>query len=253
MNNNALDALNRAAMDTFDPSEMYDPNGFDSYTAQTGRAGSKVIGSPARNIKGKLPEAQFDLQINFADKSSDTIIELFNAQYSVSKYTTYAPANYYPVDAVHSATIGVEAWYVYGRAIDYAIGHTNIWWGQDGELRYSSADGIGKIQCSQIPYRALVDQTLRSSLTINRMRIKYGTSGQINNDITWTNKTFLGMRQQNSISPASYFAPDQYQSLIVDVPVTLPIDADKGLTMTVNANENMLVSIFVSQYTRNTI
>lgn len=253
MNNNALDALNRAAMDTYDPSEMYDPNGFDSFTPNAGRAGTKVIGSPARTIKGKLPEAQFDLKIDFTSKFSVTQIELFNAQYSAAKYTTYAPANYFPVDAVHSVTIGTTPFYVYGRATDETIGHTNIWWDQEGALRYSDADGIGKIQCSQIPYRALVDQTLRSAITINRMRIKYGSSGQINNDITWVNKTFLGMRQQNSISPASYFAPDQYQSLIVDVPVTLPIDADKGLTMQVEANENMLISIFVSQYTRNTI
>jgi hypothetical protein len=85
------------------------------------------------------------------------------------------------------------------------------------------------------------------------MRMKFTSTNQINNDIRWESKNFLGSTQSNTISVSSYFRPDQFQSLLVDVPVPVSIDAEKGLFYTMNADETVLINMFVGSYTRSAL
>jgi len=274
---NYADDLNRAAFenfddDTYDPSvETFDPemNNYDSYRRQRGPrpAGTKIQTSPARReVGGRTPDAQFDITIT----STNTVaanIEMFNAQNTIAEFLnaqtnpTSEPALAGHVLAYRNgAGTAQNTAVVYGQEVTQGGVGTGdvVYWNKNGDLVYTyDAIGYGTgnvtISCKQIPYRSLVKYSERGSFKISKMRMKFSTSTQINQDITWKQKTFLGSTKSNTVSVSSYFRPDQFQSLLVDVPVPLSIDAEKGLFYTVEANETVLINMFISNYTKSAI
>lgn len=272
----AYDTLNRVAFenyDDFDPDQnTFDPdiNTYEEFVAHKRRqnhaAGSMVRQSPSRReVGGKLPDAQFDILIT-SRIATDKNIELFNSQSSISKFLNLT--NYptiHPLEAAqafsfrNSAGTGVALFTGYGAMVQNAGAGTanTCYWAENGDLIFDYQVGadIGTviISCKQIPYRSLVAYAERGAFRIKKMRMKFTTANQINNDISWQSKTFLGATQTNTVSVSSYFRPDQYQGLLVDVPVPLRIDAEKGLFYQINANEAVLINMFVSDYTRSAI
>jgi len=270
----AMAALNAAAFDSFDSydDDNYDPeiNDYDPDNA-TGMqvvrprpAGSIVKSSPRRTISGKpAPTAQFDITIT-NNQSTTCAIELFNAQNSISEFTNnttnsgLVPAlSARGINVRNSAGTGMESLLVYGIGFDNATGTGTLisaYWDEFGDLIYTDVAGdTCVISCKQIPYRSLFKYSERGSFRIDRMRMKFTTSNQINQDLTITQKTFLGLTKSNIVSPSSYFSPQQYQSLILDIPVPISIDAERGIQTRIVSGETLLINMFVSNYSRSAI
>lgn len=258
-----MQELNRAAFSNFDPQQSmsFDPevsgyDGADNYTRKP--AAAVVRTSPARNMANpRTPEAQFDVTIQ--NQGSNALnCELFNAQNTIAEFSNLSVyPTVLPGLAGTVATIGATDYIVYGEPSPLPVNRV-AYWNVNGDLVLggaapNSTDGNVVISCKQIPYRSLVKYSERGSFRISKMRMKFTTSAQINNDITWKKKTFLGSTESNTISVASYFRPDQFQSLLVDVPVAISIDAEKGLFYNILGNETVLISMFIGNYTRSAI
>jgi hypothetical protein len=279
---NAFDELNKAAFESFDPENSFDPQSdmFDEYGRpkmgmvphpqyQQRPAGTGIQRSPARDHRnGKTPDAQFDILITNIG-TLPINMELFNAQNTIEQFLNLTTnPTVHPVGAARlfNSGVGTSEFQEYvGYVVTQAIGRPALpnedscFFDENGNLIYNvfdpatSASCLVTVSCKQIPYRSLVKYSERGSFRINKMRMKFSDSAQINNDIQWKEKTFLGSTKTNTVSVSSYFRPDQFQSLLVDVPVPIRIDAEKGLFYTINAGNTVLINMFVSEYTRSAI
>jgi hypothetical protein len=258
-----MQELNRAAFSNFDPQQSmsFDPeiSGFDGADNYSRKPAAAIVRtSPSRNMAApRTPEAQFDITI-INSGTADLNVELFNAQNTIAEFNN--TADYPTVTAGltgNFVTIGAAPYVIYGKPSPNSASRV-AYWATNGDLVLSSSapdstNGAVTVSCKQIPYRSLVKYSERGSFRISKMRMKFTTSAQINNDLQWRKKTFLGSTESNTISVASYFRPDQFQSLLVDVPVSVSIDAEKGLFYRINGNETVLISMFVGNYTRSAI
>ncbi len=270
--NDAFAELNRAAFqnydgDSFDPDmDTYDPDTYSPHKPQMGmvrtpQAGTQVRTSPARRHEAqKTPDAQFDITIT-NNQGAPLNIELFNAQNTIAEFANNTSNNgLHPalsargITVRNSAGTGTESLIAYAVGFDNGAGTGSLvtaYWDENGSLIYTDVAGnTCVISCKQIPYRSLVKYSERGSFRINKMRMKFADSGQINQDIQWREKTFLGSTKSNTISVSSFFRPDQFQSLLIDIPTPIRIDAEKGLFYQMNSETNVLINMFIGNYTR---
>ena len=207
---------------------------FDAMAAEN-FAGKNSLGQPA------TLRSSFDLSITNSSAEA-LIVELFNQNRSFSRqrnlaYITSGTILYKPLDT----TLGQQA-----------AGVGIIGFDGDGALVATGAVAWAnalKVTCAQYPYRALLDASGCAPFRIFGIRMTTTTDAQIDNEIVHFNATFLGARAQNSVSPRTYFRPDQYQNKIVDIECDFRIDRERGLYMTINAGETVKMSFMVERAT----
>jgi hypothetical protein len=249
--------------DTFDPEmfdpEMYDPSNAtdssyyddeDNYDLPNGYAMQPKKASKSR-VKSQ-PLAQIDIVLDNSAMTSTykTTVELFN----------YLRSNTLITNSSYSSTAGtfrasafdtlqLRSTPATGQILSDAL---LIYWNSAGELVYSRTEGttnavgtvVCKISCPQVPYRVLHEATRNNLLWIEKIRMSVTTDAQIDNPINIFKNTFLGGTKSNQIAPRSEFKPNQFQSKIVDVPIKTAIDAETGLSYTLNSQEKVTLSLF---------
>lgn len=255
--------------DGYDP-DGYDPDNYDEYGRKKGGGGRKktAVGlkkSPVGKMGGAIsraPIATFDINIVSTFQAAINI-ELFYAQYSISKIANNTTNNgYEPLLAARLVSgTGAPAETFIGHLKRYTAdtGTDNkvIYWDNAGNLVYrdftTATAGTCTISCTQVPYRALFDYAFRGAFTIQAMRMKFSNAAQINNALTTVEKTFLGLQKQNSIPVSTYISPDQFQSLIVDMPVPIRIDADKGIQYTIEGGNTVNLNMRIGEYSKSVL
>lgn len=262
--------LESAAFDNFDPSiDTFDPDmmtgrGVQRIGSQR-QAASVVKKSPSQsNQFGRpMPTASFALTI--ANNGDNTVnVELFNALFSISElannslYPNLQPLGSIPASRIAVTIPGPGTGQLNGYLRDTAnpLGgfFPAVGFNAAGELVFNDETGnLTTVSCSTVPYRALLKATMSGSFRIDNMRMTFSSAAQINNAITWRDRTVLGGTKENNINPDQYFRPDQFQSLRVDVPVGLSIDRQKGLFFPILGGNTVNITMFVSQYALNVI
>jgi hypothetical protein len=114
------------------------------------------------------------------------------------------------------------------------------------EIRGNAGAGIIKISCNEYPYISLLEATKTKALQITRLRLTVATDAQIDNAIKYFSNTMGGGVKENVINPRAYFKPNQFQGKTIDIDQTFLIDGKSGLLLTVNSNELVRLSLFVS-------
>lgn len=256
MTKQELEALERSSFNSFDPdgfdlNDDFDPDGFDNAT-----------GAPAQKLQhgkvGKL-QAQFDIIITSSLTNTGLNIELFQGFRSIQGAANPAVNVMTPIDNdVIAAAISQAA----GAVDTSATLLTNrVWVNTRGDLVFSDPTTlIGRvtIRCRQVPYYALLKSSMVQPFKVEKLRMTVTTSNQIDNDINHVSYTFLGSVKRNTISPRAYFRPDQFQSLIIDIPAAFRIDGEKGLEYFMNPktggnNEVVTFNMFMSKYIKQAI
>lgn len=232
MRNNTLRKLEGAAFDSFDP-DTYDPDFLDGQPAQIG----------SETIKG----GSFSLTLT-NNALVPLTFELFNYTTSMTKarnaaYVTGA-YDYRPFPSlVASATT---------ETTESMVGC--VGWDKDGNLVINGASGAGAglVQCSEVPYKSLFEQVALRPMKCSKLRMTFTQSAQIDQKIIQFKKTWLGGNVENPVSPRRYFKPDQFQSLIVDVPTTdwKGFDSETGLRYIVGAGNVVKIDFFVDVFER---
>lgn len=214
-----------------DAANMYDEsaNNFAGKTQSNGQA------QPAR----KKIRSNFDLtMVSLAAAALN--IELFNELNSflkkqrldfVSGAYTYLPVSASPNNliALGAGTVGFES---------------------DGGLYIRGVDNTTQVtvKCSQFPYAGLFEASGKGfGFRIVSIRLTVTTDGQIDNEIVHTKSSFLGSKSQNRISPRNFFRPDQFQTKIVDVPISMLINAEHGIEYKLNAGETVKWNVVIER------
>lgn len=250
------------AFNTFDPSESYDPdeamydpeNSYDedsdNYDLPDNYTASRR-GVFTRK-RASSPTAQLDIVIDNSAINATTTVELFN----------YLRSNTMIRNATYNTTTFEPP--VFDKLVNRAAANASImsdaqmiYWKSDGSLIYSTTTGVGtalgtaicSISCPQVPYRTLFEASRNNLLFLTKIRMSVKTSAQIDQPINLFKNSFLGGTQSNQIAPRAGFSPTQQQSLIVDIPMNVNIDAETGMSYTLVAQEKVTLSCFF-QYTR---
>ncbi len=242
-------ALEKSAFNSFDPEgfgDMFDPEGFTGDQLKKGKI-------------GKL-QAQFDVIIS-SDCTAATKIELFNGFRSQSGATNTQVNALVPFLGGNELIAALNAAGAGGATAGTDAAKNTIYWLANGSLVYNDfTNGAGKvtISCRQVPYIALLKSSMVQPFICEKIRMTVVSDGQIDNELTHVTNTFLGSQKKNMVSPRSFFRPDQFQGLIIDLPTKFRIDGEKGFEYTVNekgalAAQVVTFNMFLSRYVKQTI
>lgn len=228
---------------TFDPGNNFDPSARGSYSNADGASSTAVVqAKPGQKMQVNLamvnPAAG---PLNFELFNWMTsFLKIFNSTY-VSGHYAYVPLFTYEgialmVSAAGDGTVGFDA-----------TGSLQI------RGNHGTSDPVATVTCSTTPYRSFFEASSIIPFNVSLIRQTSVTDPQIDNQITWFQRNFAGARTQNNISPRSFFKPNQFQPLTVDVTIGFPVGIDAGLNVIVNNGENLRYALFIDYWTRQSI
>jgi len=219
-------------------------NSYDEAAAMYDAAADNATGPAAagakRMIAPKPVRSNFDL--TFVNNAAVALnIEIFNQLDSFLKKQrlewvngayTYLPLSLSPNNLI-------------------ANGQGTVGYQTDGSLYVRGADSGATqltVSCQQYSMKGLNEASAQGrGFRIVRIRQTSTTDSQIDNEIIWTKKTFLGSKSSNRISPRTFFRPEQFQTKIVDITVPLLINAERGIEYKVNAGETVKWNITIER------
>jgi hypothetical protein len=248
--------------------ENFNPSSLDSFGYA--RLKQAVKGIDYQNTRTGYIEkmtAQIDIKIennikeNFVNgfDNKDVKIELFNPFRSIAFAANRGLSLKTPVDAFDISLMESD-----GCGILSNLLNDKIFFDKEGNLiftsrSYDNGNGFLKISCRQIPYVALIRSIGIQPFYIEKIRLSVLSVSQTAQNFVHVYDSFLGSKHRNNISPLTYLAPSQYQNKIVDIPLSLKIDGERGLEYTMNGFENnnvneiVTLSIFISRYYKHTL
>lgn len=234
----------QAAFSTYDPRVDAGINKFDP--RMTNGYNGADEGS---NVQTAFPGQKMQINLILTNNAASTLtFEMFNWLTSFIKvrnlaYTGVANYLYIPQDSYE----GIQA----------IISDTDgtVGWTQTGDLaiRGLPANPIATIGCTEAAYRSLFEASGITPFLVSYFRMTVATDAQISKTITWFQKTMAGGESVNKINPRSYFRPNQFQDLTLDVTVSFTIGIDSGLRMDVLNGQTVQLALFIEAWTNQTI
>ena len=180
--------------------------------------------------------------MTFTNGSATTLkVELFNELNSFLKFQRTEFINgvytYLPVSLSPNNLIAVGAG---------TVGYNNA-----GQLYVRGAANDGTqltVSCSQFSMQGIQEASGKGfGFRVVGIRMTTTTDSQIDNEIVHTKSSFLGSKSQNRISPRTFFRPEQFQSKIVDIPLTMLINAEHGIDYSLNAGETVKWNVTIER------
>lgn len=108
-----------------------------------------------------------------------------------------------------------------------------------------------EISCGQVPYRRLIEDMKDMVIRVNRTRISYTNAQGKYNDLRFKKYKSFAKEDNNEVSPQAYFSPDQFQSLLIDIPEIYYVDKLTGLYMDIEAGDDVSLQFFITAYRNN--
>lgn len=224
--------------------ERFNIDNFNDFKPSQIRSASMLYKQAQKGKRGNL-NAQIDIIIT-SNLSSDLNIELFNRFGSISNMINRSvnTLNVFDLEELKTQIEAIDH-------CDPTISINYIYWNKAGDLVYRISDTeYVKISCQQVPYRSLLDSSAINIFRLNKMRVIYSASAQIDNPFLYVRKSFLGLYKQIPFVPRNYFRTNQFQNLIVDIPINIDIDGERGFNYLINAgaNQKTTLNIFISKF-----
>lgn len=236
--------LNKSKFDNFDPNN-YDPSLANRYNGYT------KIGSPAGSFtQDATPGNKMQVNLTLSNlTATDLTLEIFSWLDSMTKRrkADYATGlfQYIPQDSYE----GILA--IAGAApTDGTVGFD-----QNGTLvvRGAPAAATATVSCKEIAYRSFFDASGVTAFQVAYLRVTMSNDPQIDETITYFEKTFSGGIKENPISPRAYFKPTQFQNNTIDITVSFSVGIDKGLRTLVLAGQSVKINLFIQAWTLQTL
>lgn len=199
--------------------------------------------------------ALFEIGDNFAFDGTGTDNESV-----INMKIVNSTANPITVDLFHTVQADVYVGSPRGNAsaeqafAPFAMGNNDptnsVYFDVNGNLIYqNAADAIAAISLTMqnFTYRDFFNVVGLSGKKIKKMRIGVSNQSQIQlGKITVVEFTDFGKKESDPVNLSTFFSPNQFQTTIVDVPLILDIDRNKGVQMSVLAGITMTVDIFLA-------
>lgn len=231
---------------TYDP-DHFDPSGFNNADGSGGSATTIVQAKPGQKMQINLAMINNSVTAGIPQGGSQAglIFELWNWMTSMLKVQNpnYINGNYtyIPLDSFE----GIAAAPNYDGIVGFdKTGSVQI------KGSHVGPEIAGTISCSTTPYRGFFESASMIPFMVNFIRMTFKTDAQYDNQVTWFQRTFAGKITSNNIAPRSFFKPNQFQPLTVDVTIGFPVGIDSGLSVAVNNGENVRYALFIDYWTR---
>lgn len=221
----AFDELEQAAANYDDMAASYDPDA-QSFNPQQVQ---KKIARQRANFDLVMINASAEALTFELFNELKTFVENQNLAIVTSATITYIPES--SREGLAAAGVGI-------------VGYTKA-----GKLLATGALGATAltVDCPQYTYRGLMKSSGRRPFTIEGIRMTVQNDAQIDNEIVHFTQNFLGAKSQNTLTPRTYFNPQQFQGKIVDIACNFPIDDQKGLLYKLNAGETVKWNVLISR------
>jgi len=232
-----LNKLKSASFDSYDEDnyddDNYDDSYDDTYDPDSYVGKKKPMRRPMPKMGAFKPTSgYFTIQI-VNSIAGDQTVELFNSlRNAVNAVNTDLFSGFVPFTAVNRAAANLNSVIYYNAAGDMII--------------QSAAGTLLTISCKQIPYKTLVESLKFYRIQVKTTKISFTNEPQLDNDITYSQQTFLGKKEVNTFTPRVYFADNQFQSKQVTINQGYVIDGERGLSFTVNQGETISLNFNLS-------
>lgn len=117
----------------------------------------------------------------------------------------------------------------------------------------SPKDGV-LISCVEKPYRFVLKQLNTTLVIVRKTRFAYRNEASLDYGIEFTTESFLGKEDNNTITPRTYFDPNQQQSKTVDLNQEMVISQELALTGDIDLNEpEITFTLFVRAFNKSAL
>lgn len=176
----------------------------------------------------------------------NSFVKVFNSQLVNAAATGFG---YFPLETREGieALLQANAQTGTGANAPIVAGTGYVGFDRNGDLVITGAtNAIAPVRISatgrNVNYRKLFEASGRGNLAIHGIRATFSQQNQIAQDLNYTSSSIVGGAKENSISPRAYFKPDQFQNLIVDIPVSSTINKHSGFQYLMKAAPSGSVS-----------
>lgn len=269
---NNVDKMERESFYTIDPTmdrrRNFDPtNGMNKLARRNFQGAANInqnAASQTVSMNAADPVVQFTVTITNT-MLADLNIELFQFDASQTEMLSPAVNNYVPASATQfgvTFATGTANQYIYGSITGDILKYSNnagstptassdniVGFNASGDLVYQPGYSGGAlpagnvtIKCAEVPYKLLFKYAGKYPFAINRMRMQFASQNQITQTILEKERSFLGSTTTDQVNPNTYFTPNQFQSLIIDVPTPFQITSERGLNYNILGTTNSAVA-----------
>lgn len=177
------------------------------------------------------------------------IVNAMSANINVDLFHTVQAAVL--VGAAQGVALGSEAFAPFTAVNrDAATLNNVVYFDEKGNLVYQDAAGAKcttSLEMKNFTYRDFFNVVAVSPKKIKKLRIGVSSATQIQQGkITVVEFTDFGKNEADPINLSTFFSPNQFQNTILDVPLILDIDRNKGIQMSILPAVTVTVDIFIA-------
>lgn len=236
----------KAFGNNYDPNNGYDPSVMHKFNNADGSQG----GQPGSATQQAKPGQKMQINVKLNNNTAQVLtFELWNYLNSMLRVqnNTYAVGNYLyiPLDSWE----GIKATAAGTDKTVGAAANGDVVIRGDGTV----PDPVGTISCKEIAYASFFQASGITAFNVAWFRYTVTSDAQIDNIITWFQKSMAGGVKQNPISPRSYFDPNQFQAKTIDILTNFNIGIDKGLFLQLQTGETVTLALFIENWTLQTL
>jgi hypothetical protein len=237
-----------AKFSNWDPTKA---NGFDPQVMGKYN-GADAAGSPGYVTSAAKPAMKMQITITLTNAAAqpmtfelwyflNSMIRIRNAQFAAfaGGGYTYTPQNSYQgIQQVAAGTDGTVGFDQVGACVIRGAGPVP-----------GPADPVGTIQCKEIGYASLFEASAITPFIVSWMRYTVTSDSQIDELITWKQKSYSGGQSVNTINPRVYFDPNQQQPMVLDILTSFDVGIDRGLEVNVLDANTVKMALFIVDWT----
>ena len=228
MDANTRNTIKTVAFDSYDEDENYDDSYDDTYTGKPNP--TKAMSYPTSAwVK---TSGYFVVRVVNAIGAAQ-VVEIFNSLNNGAFVTSTLTPTLNPFTFSNRAVANANSTIVFAANGDAIL--TN------------AAGAILTLSCSQIPYRTLLETLKFYRISIRETKMTFTNEPQLDQDINYTEKTFLGKNNTNTFTPRAFFKDAQFQSKQVTMTQPYIIDGERGLNFICNSGETMSFSFYLDK------
>lgn len=232
------------AFSTYDPNNGYDPTLVHKFNNANGNS----AGAAGSSTQAAKPGQKMQINIKvFNNTARELTVELWNYLNSMLRVQNLAfisgNYSYIPQDSYE----GIKA---IGAGTDQTVGADKA---GNVVVRGLLADPVMTVSCKEIAYASFFQASGITAFDVAWFRYTVTTNNQIDNIINWIQKSMAGGEKKNPISPRSYFDPNQFQPLTIDILTQFNIGIDKGLQVSILSGETITFALFIQNWTLQTL
>jgi hypothetical protein len=228
MDANTRNTIKTVAFDSYDEDENYDDSYDDTYTGKPNPTKNRDFPTSAW-VK---TSGYFVVRVVNAIGAAQ-VVEIFNSLNNGAFVTS-------------TLTPTLNPFTFSNRSV--ANANSTIVFAANGDAILTTAAGaILTLSCSQIPYRTLLETLKFYRISIRETKMTFTNEPQLDQDINYTEKTFLGKNNTNTFTPRAFFKDAQFQSKQVTMTQPYIIDGERGLNFICNSGETMSFSFYLDK------